>query len=212
WPVGVAATASWSGWRRLRVNAGRQVTVGQGLPRRGLPPLDRSATLLQTVIQKGASGEEDAMLMWVLIAVLVTATTVVLAVIWPVGSARRDRMADRFARRADLELPAQLAAVVGQRLVRRGRLSVAAAGVAVGGRLVAPARIARLPQGPARGPGRLRGALRWRLRDPPGQPGGRSARRPGDRPRPPGPSPPPHRAPARSPHRRLRDPAGAVAG
>src|SRR4029434_7456890 len=77
WPVGVAATASWSGWRRLRVNAGRQVTVGQCLPRRGLPPLDRSATLLQTVIQKGASGEEDVMLMWVLIAVLVTATTVV---------------------------------------------------------------------------------------------------------------------------------------
>jgi hypothetical protein len=71
-----------------------------------------------------------------LVAVALTATVALLAAKWPVSAATRDRMADKFARRVDLALPAELTPLIGQRLVRRARFLTVEAGVAIGACIV----------------------------------------------------------------------------
>ncbi|HKE97666.1 MAG TPA: hypothetical protein VKG45_01840 [Actinomycetes bacterium] len=65
-----------------------------------------------------------------------TATVALLATKWPVSAATRDRMADKFARKVDLALPAELRPLIGHRLVRRARFLTVAAGVAIGAYIV----------------------------------------------------------------------------
>jgi hypothetical protein len=72
------------------------------------------------------------MLSLALVAVALTATVALLALKWPVSAATRDQMADRFARKVDLALPAELMPLIGQRLVRRTRFRTVQLGVAIG--------------------------------------------------------------------------------
>jgi hypothetical protein len=72
------------------------------------------------------------MLIWVLVGVALAVTVAVGAATWPVGPARRAQMADKFARDVDLALSPELVPVVGERLVRRGRLAVISVGLAAG--------------------------------------------------------------------------------
>jgi hypothetical protein len=74
---------------------------------------------------------EDEMLVWVLVGTALAAAVAVVAARWPVGPARRERMAHTFARKVDLALGPELVPLVGERLVRRARLAWGSAGLPV---------------------------------------------------------------------------------
>jgi hypothetical protein len=71
------------------------------------------------------------MMVWVLVGAALAAVIAAVAARWPVGPAKRERMAHTFARKVDLALGPELVPLVGDRLVRRARLAWGSAGVPV---------------------------------------------------------------------------------
>jgi hypothetical protein len=85
------------------------------------------------------------MMVWVLVGAALAAVIAAVAARWPVGPARRDRMAHAFARKVDLALSPELVPVIGDRLVRRGRAAWAVYGLALGAMVVLLGRLGHDP-------------------------------------------------------------------